>query len=225
MKNLIKLNVIFLVFFIIFSSESVAGDNILPKAKPDVDLETKNITAKKKIIYPQKKPEDKIKTQTEDTKQELATIEDSNDVPIYPEKKPLVVKKTVDKAKTKSTIFSQKDFKIAKDTFKAIDKKKWDTAIKLSKKSKDKILFKLVQWLYLKESINSATFYDYMTFINNNPYYPRINRLRYLAEHKINFNTVSPQVITKWFGDIGPLSSYGKIKLGEIYLKQGNADK
>jgi len=225
MKNLIKLNVIFLVFFIIFSSESVAGDNILPKAKPDVDLETKNITAKKKIIYPQKKPEDNIKTQTEDTKQELATIEDSNDVPIYPEKKPLVVKKTVDKAKTKSTIFSQKDFKIAKDTFKAIDKKKWDTAIKLSKKSKDKILFKLVQWLYLKESINSATFYDYMTFINNNPYYPRINRLRYLAEHKINFNTVSPQVITKWFGDIGPLSSYGKIKLGEIYLKQGNADK
>ena len=225
MKNLIKLNVIFLVFFIIFSSESVADDNILPKAKPDVDLETKNITAKKKIIYPQKKPEDKIETQTEDTKEELATIEDSNDVPIYPEKKPLVVKKTVDKAKTKSTIFSQKDFKIAKATFKAIDKKKWDTAIKLSKKSKDKILFKLVQWLYLKESINSATFYDYMTFINNNPYYPRINRLRYLAEHKINFNTVSPQVITKWFGDIGPLSSYGKIKLGEIYLKQGNADK
>ena len=85
-------------------------------------------------------------------------------------------------------LLSKKDFKIAKATFKAVDKKKWQTAIKLSKKSKNKILFKLVNWLYLKETVNSATFYDYSTFINNNPYYPRIGRLRYLAEHKINLN-------------------------------------
>ena len=55
MKNLLKLNIIFLAFFIIFSPKSVAADRILPLPKPTVDEETKIITAKKKEIYPQKK--------------------------------------------------------------------------------------------------------------------------------------------------------------------------
>ena len=59
MKNLIKLNVIFLAFFIIFSSQSIAAERILPIQKPTVDQETKIITAKKKEIYPQKKPSKK----------------------------------------------------------------------------------------------------------------------------------------------------------------------
>ena len=40
--------------------------------------------------------------------------------------------------------------------------------------------------MYLKEENNSANFYDYINFINLNKEYPRINRLRYLAEHKIS---------------------------------------
>ena len=225
MKNLNKFNVIFLVFIIIFSSQSIAADRILPLAKPTVDKETKIITAKKKEIYPQKKPVTK-KVIIQETQEETIDIQETKEeVFIYPEKIPIVFKEKVDKALAKSTIFSKKDFKIAKATFKAVDKRKWKTAIKLSKKAKDKILFKLVHWLYLKESINSANFYDYLTFINNNPYYPRINRLRYLAEHKINLNNASASVVKKWFGDAGPLSSYGKIKLGEIYLKEGNIEK
>ena len=35
-------------------------------------------------------------------------------------------------------------------------------------------------------------------FIDNNPNYPRINRLKYLAEHKMYLNTVSPKIIKKW---------------------------
>ena len=121
--------------------------------------------------------------------------------------------------------YQKKDFNIAKRAFKEVDKKKWQTAIKISQKAKDKILFKLIYWLYLKEPINSASFYDYYTFINNNPYYPRINRLKYLAEHKINLKKVSLSDLNKWFGDQGPLSSYGKIKLGEAYIAQGNTEK
>ena len=48
MKNLIKLNIIFLAILIIFSSKSIAADRILPLPKPKVDQETKIITAKKK---------------------------------------------------------------------------------------------------------------------------------------------------------------------------------
>ena len=55
MRNFIKLNIIFLGFLIFFSSKSIAADRILPLPKPAVDQETKNVTAEKKKIYPQKK--------------------------------------------------------------------------------------------------------------------------------------------------------------------------
>ena len=58
MKNIIKLNVIFLVFLIIFSSHSIASDSILPLPRPIIDKETKEIIAKKKIIYPKEKPQE-----------------------------------------------------------------------------------------------------------------------------------------------------------------------
>jgi len=222
MKNLIKLNVIFLAFFIIFSSQSIAADRILPIPKPIVDQETKIITAKKKEIYPQKKPETEKITVEEAQEETVAMQETKEEVFIYPEKKPLVFKKKIDKAVAKSKILSKSDFKIAKAAFKAIDKKKWQTAIKLSKKAKDKMVFKTVNWLYLIKPNNTASFYDYLTFINNNPNYPRINRLKYLAEHKMYLKTVSPKIIKKWFNGKEPLSEYGKIKLGEIYVKEGN---
>ena len=136
-----------------------------------------------------------------------------------------MVKKQVVKSTTKSTVLSKKDFKIAKSAFSAIDKKKWQTALKLAKKSKDKSLYDLINYLYLIRPSNTASFYDYMSFINTKPDYPRINRLRYLAEHKINLKTNSPKSIIKWFNGNEPLSSYGKIKLGEIYLLQGNTEK
>ena len=56
MKNLTKLKVFFLVFSIIFSSQSIAADRILPLPKPTVDSEIKATTEKKKYIYPEKKP-------------------------------------------------------------------------------------------------------------------------------------------------------------------------
>ena len=56
MRKLLKLKVIFLVFFVIFTSKSLSADPILPKPKPSVDKEIKIKTAKKKEIYPQKKP-------------------------------------------------------------------------------------------------------------------------------------------------------------------------
>ena len=225
MKNLIKLNVIFLAFFIIFSSQSIAADRILPIPKPIVDQETKIITAKKKEIYPQKKPKTEKATVEEAQEETVAIQETKEEVFTYPEKKPLVFKKKIDKAMAKSKILSKNDFKTAKAAFKAVDKKKWQTAIKLSKKSKDKMVFKMVNWLYLIEPRNTASFYDYLTFINNNPNYPRINRLKYLAEHKMYLKTVSPKIIKKWFNGKVPLSEYGKIKLGEIYVKEGNIEE
>ena len=225
MKKLVKLKVILLAFIIIFTSKSLSADLILPLPKPAVDQEIKIKTAKKKEIYPQKKPETKIKQIT--SEEEISKIEEKfeGEIAIYPQKKPVIVKKVIDKAVAKSKVLSKKDFKLAKSTFAAIDKKKWKTALKLSKKARDKTLYDLVNYLYLIKPSNAASFYDYVSFIKSKPEYPRVNRLKYLAEHKINLNTNVPRRIMQWFGEKDPLSEFGKIKLGEIYILQGNKDK
>ena len=79
-------------------------------------------TEEEVFIYPEKKPliDDIVK----------------KEIIIYPKKKPIIFQKKIDKTVTKSTILSRKDFSIAKAAFEAIDKKKWQTAINLSKKCK-----------------------------------------------------------------------------------------
>ena len=123
MNNLIKFKVIILAFTIIFTSQSIAADPILPIPKPKIDEETKIKTAKKKEIYPQKKPKTE-KVTVEKAQEEIVDIqENKEEVFIYPEKKPLVFKKKIDKAMAKSKILSKNDFKTAKAAFKAVDKK------------------------------------------------------------------------------------------------------
>jgi soluble lytic murein transglycosylase len=217
MKNLRNINVVPFLFFVFLVSQVVAAEIILPKSKPIIDQKTKITTTKKKEIYPEQKPQ-LIKKKTEITKTK-------DEIIIFPPKKPLAFKKKTVRSIYKSKLVSQKDFKITKAAFKALEKRKWLTAIKIAKKAKDKTIFKLIYWLYLKEPSNVATFYDYVTFINLNPQYPRISRLKYLAEHKINLNTIPHDFIIKWLGGKDPLSSFGKIKLGEIYIKQKNFEK
>ena len=232
MYNLIKHKVIFLTIFMFLSCQTMAAEQILPIPKPTVDKEIKKKEEKKKTIYPKKKPQFKKNTTNEiDSNIINNEINDeiqkeiSSDVIIYPKKKPITVQKKVVKLVNKSSVLSKKDFELAKSVFDYIDKKKWETAIKISKKSRDKTLYNLVTYLYLKQATNGATFTDYRRFINSKPNFPRISRLRYLAEHKINIKSHTPISILKWFDGTNPLSDFGKIKLGEVYLDQGKNDE
>ena len=143
----------------------------------------------------------------------------SNNKFLYPSKKPLIYSNISNKTKTKSKILKEKDYSLAKNIFLLIKKKKWNSALEQTKKVKDKEFKKLVTWLYLKQRGNQATFNDYQNFIANNSDYPRIGRLRYMAEHKIILENTSPKSIINWFDESEPLSGTGKIKLGEAYLK------
>ena len=229
MKNLYNHNVFILVLAIFFASSSLAGEKILPSPKPKPSEEIKINTAKKKAIYPKKKPTSKIADGTIEKSEEIQndSLQIEKKIVIYPKKKPLIVSSKKEKVKTveKSKILSKNDFALSKKVFEHIDNRKWKNALKLSQRARNKTLYNLVNWLYLKESNNSATFYDYVSFINKNPDFPRINRLRYLAEHKINLKNNTPKSVMKWFNGREPLSDYGKIKLGEIYILQGDIDK
>ena len=72
---------------------------------------------------------------------------------------------------------------------------------------------------------NKASFYEYKTFIDKNEDFPRIGRVKYLAEHKLSTDNISPKKIIDWFGSEEPLSGFGKMILGESFILIGNSSK
>ncbi len=201
----------------------LTSKTILPKSKP---AKNNNLKISKKIENKTTIPKPKVKPKLEKetaSKDLLNVTIDS--IYILPEKKPVTYKKTASKEAVESSVLSKKDYGYAKEVFLNIKEKKWTTALRLTKKVKDKDFENLVLWIYLKEKNNKATFTDYINFIDKNPYYPRINRLKYLAEHKINLQRNSPNTVIGWFESSPPLSGFGKIKLGESYFLKGNSQK
>tara|TARA_B100000214_G_scaffold39988_1_gene25058 strand:- start:40 stop:2307 length:2268 start_codon:yes stop_codon:yes gene_type:complete len=204
-----------------------------PKPKPKVKIEAK---LPKEIIQPKSKPSEKdddkeaqdiIKTKKE-TKEKTNQVVEKKKAKIdflIPKSKPLVVKKSTSTIKVKSKYYSQRDFDIAKKSIKAMENRKWSLALSIAKKAKDKSIYDFIQWRHLLTKGNQASFYDYNTFIKKNENYPRINRIRYLAEHKLSTEKVSPKKIIDWFGINDPLSGFGKLILGESLILKGDINK
>ena len=117
------------------------------------------------------------------------------------------------------------DFEQAKKTVDFIKQKKWNSALKSAAKVKDKEFRTLITWMYLKTTRNGASFGEYKKFIEQNEDYPRINRIKYLAEEKIYLRNNSPTSVINWFEKHPPLGGLGKIKLAEAYLEQKKFDQ
>ena len=194
---------------------------IIPIKKPILDKETKNTKVSQDILKPKPKPSKEV--------EEIETIivkkSEKKINFLIPKSKPLVVKKEKSKIKTQSKYYSQKDFNIAKKSIDAMQKSQWSSALSVSKKAKDKSIHSFIQWRHLLTSGNQANFYDYLTFIKNNENYPRISRIRYLAEHKLSTDKISPNKIINWFNSTEPLSGYGKLILGESFILTGDTAK
>ncbi len=209
---------------LIFTSFNYANEPlILPLKKPFLDKETKIKKLSKNIIKPKPKPK-KEKILKKEKKIEIVKKEKKIEF-LKPKKKPLIVKKEKKVIKKKSKFFSQKDFAIAKKAVKSFEMGKWKDALSISRKAKNKSIYNFVQWKHLLKTGNYASFYDYKTFIDKNDKYPRIGRLRYLAEHKLSTENISPKKIIEWFSATEPLSGYGKLILGESLIATGNTEK
>ena len=230
-----------LVFlFIFFNIKTVNSETnfLLPKEKPSIFQKVKNqITENTSKNLPMPKPRlEEKKTVKKEPKQQKGEIKEkqkkkeikdkliSSSSFIFPKKKPITYKIS-SKEVASSKVLNKKDFEKAKETINFIKSKKWNSALKSAEKVKDSEFRKLVSWMYLKTTRNSATFNEYKKFIEQNDYYPRINRIRYLAEEKIYLRNNSPTSIINWFEKYPPLGGLGKIKLAEAYLEQGKLDK
>ena len=210
-----------LILFLIMGNLYAQEKSIIPLKKPILDKKTKEQKISQEFLKPKSKPSAFVK--------EIETIivekkEKKIDF-LIPKSKPLVIKKSSTTSKISSKFYNQRDFEIAKKSIKAIEKLQWTSALSLSKKAKDKSIHKFIQWRYLLATGNQASFYDYMTFIKQNENYPRISRIKYLAEHRLSTDKISPKKIIDWFGPNEPLSGFGKLILGESFIKTGNKDK
>ena len=195
--------------------------SIIPLKKPILNEEAQNAKISQGIIKPKSKPSKKIEeTKTITVKKDKKKINF-----LIPKSKPLVVKSEKSVIQTSSKYYSQKDYGIAKKSIQAMEKSQWTTALTNAKKAKDKSIYNFIQWRHLLTTGNQATFYDYIAFIKNNKDYPRISRIRYLAEQKLSTDKISPKKIINWFGSDEPLSGYGMLVLGESFIQTGNSEK
>ncbi len=214
---------IFLVSLMFFFNTLLANEKIIiPLKKPSLSNQELNKKVLINILKPLPKPKEKGK---EEKLKKVVKEKKIQNKYLLPKKKPIIAGIDKNKKIKKSKYYSKKDFVIAKKALSEMKKSNWESALKISKKTKDKSIYNFIQWRHLLTTGNSASIYDYLNFINNNKDYPRIGRLKYLSEHKLSNKKISPNKIINRFLDQEPLSGYGKIILGESYVLTGKIDK
>ena len=106
-----------------------------------------------------------------------------------------------------------------------MEKSNWKDAKKVAKKARAKSIYNFIEWRHLLTLGNKATFTEYKQFIEKFEDYPRLDRIKYLAEHKISLNNQTPDEIISWFQKYQPISGFGEMMLGESLIKNGNKEK
>ena len=217
----------FTASILMFSNNLFAEINsLVPLKKPVLSKEEIQKKISINILKPLKKPTKtkEIKIEEAIVKKELVLKEKKLSFKI-PKKKPSIAGASTAKNVKISRYYSKKDFGLAKKAISEMQKSKWTSALKIAKKAKDNSIYNFIQWRHLLTSGNQASFYEYQAFLNKNLDYPRIGRVKYLAEHKLSTESVSPKKIINWFGEKDPLSGYGKMILGESYILVGDKIK
>ena len=224
LKNLLLFIGLLISIIISFNNLSAETISLIPLKKPVLSNDEFNKKISKNIIKPIRKPK-KDKIVSIEKKKIIKTVKETKLSFKIPRKKPSIAGINTSKNIKISKYYSKKDFGIAKKAISEMQKSKWTTSLKIAKKAKDKSIYNFIQWKHLLTSGNQASFYDYKVFIDQNSKYPRIGRLKYLAEHKLSTAKISPKKIIDWFDSKEPLSGYGKMIIGESFILTGNKDK
>ena len=212
--------VFFLLITVVASSELV----LLPKKKPILNEE--NVVKKTSLtfILPKQKP---------GTKKEISAVSEEKKVKIevtkidgiiIPKNKPLIVKKERLRKVKKSKYYSDRDLSYAKQAIAFMEKSNWKDAKKVAKKARAKSIYDFIQWRHLITSGNNVTFTEYKQFIEKFNKFPKLDRVKYLAEHKMSSKNQTPNEIIKWFEKHPPMSGFGEMILGESLINTGKTD-
>ena len=210
------------IIFFLGIELAYSNDLIIPKKKPAIQSGEVFKKISSSIVIPQQKP-DKTKT-IEKEKKEIEKKITKIDGVIIPKNKPLIVKKARLKKVKKSKYYSDRDLNYAKQAIAFMEKSNWKDARRSAKKARAKSIYNFIEWRHLLTVGNTATFTDYKQFIEGSNKYPRIDRIKYLAEHKMSLQKQTPKEIIKWFDKNQPKSGFGEMILGESLIKTGNKE-
>ena len=220
---------LFLISLVIFTNIlNLTLAQIIPLKKPNQTVKEKEQKLLIDVLKPLPKPiiQKEIVTKKKEEVEKKTVLKKENlGGLILPKKKPLIAGSVETDTAKKSKYYSKKDFALAKKAISEMKQAKWPNALKTAKKAKDKSIYNFIQWRHLLTKGNKASYYEYKTFIDKNENYPRIGRVKYLAEHKLSTDNISPKKIIDWFGPNEPLSGFGKMILGESFILTGNIQK
>ncbi|MDC3145860.1 hypothetical protein OA504_02940 [Candidatus Pelagibacter sp.] len=217
------------IIFFLFTIQSAFCQNLItPKPKPNLTKEKKDKYVSG-IIIPKFKPgtyvsKDQLELLKELDKEKEIVVKRIDGI-IIPKNKPLIVHKKRLSTTKKSKYYSDRDLNYARQAVAFIEKSNWKDALKVAKKARAKSIYNFIQWRHLLTPGNRATFYDYKSFIESVQTYPRLSRIKYLAEHKLSTKNQSHKEIIKWFEKYPYTSGFGEMVLGESLIKSGNKQK
>lgn len=116
------------------------------------------------------------------------------------------------------------DAKAAAAAFKAMDKGDWKKVRRHEKRLKDPLAVKLVRWHRFTRPEPRAGFEDLAAFVEATEGWPRYDLLRRRAEEAMTLD-MDPNRVLDWFIAHEPVSSDGKLRLGEALLKIGEKER
>ena len=211
------------IFFFLSLNLAFSDDLILPKIKPTQQKGDLFNNLSNNFIIPKLKPNNEINVKKIEkiTKKKINNI---NGI-IIPKNKPLIVKQERLRKLKKSKYYSDRDIKYAKQAISFMEKSNWKDARKVAKKARAKSIYDFIEWRHLLTLGNKATFTEYKQFIENFDDFPRIDRIKYLAEHKISLNNQTPDEIISWFNNYNVKSGFGEMILGESLIRIGDKEK
>ncbi len=222
-KLLFIVNCIFfssLIFTYLIADEK----ELIPLKKPLLTKKEIKDKISVNLLKPLAKPKNKVSTNEPEQIVEKTKNKKKIEL-LIPKKKPIIAGIEKKNKIISSKYYNKKDFRLAKKAISEMKKANWTAALKTAKKAKNKSIYNFIQWRHLLTKGNTASFYDYKIFIDANEDYPRIGRIKYLAEHKLSTKNISPKKIINWFDTTKPLSGFGKMILGESFIMIGNKEK
>jgi soluble lytic murein transglycosylase len=116
---------------------------------------------------------------------------------------------------------NDRDQKLYREAFQAIDQSKWSRAQELARQAQDGSLRKVIQWLELRRPASGASFDQIVAFDRANPHWPQRNRLTLRAEDALPQALPDPQVAA-WFRQNPPRTPTGWVRYIQALANQGD---
>lgn len=123
-----------------------------------------------------------------------------------------------------SPTLSAHDIQAYKAAFRAADNNHWNEAKAETARAQDKLLAKVIDWLYLVRPSTDAGFDTIAAFITQNPDWPKPGALRERAEDAMP-DDMPPSRVREWFERYPPVSATGKIRYAEALLATSEEQK